>query len=317
MTFKYRALEEAIVSAVERGCRGKDVAVATSGGLDSGLIALLANEYADSVTMYTCGTSNAFDVINGQDLAERSGIPWVRAALTKGTIEDDVRGLIRATGTSDPFTVSYELQLYCVCRTADAEVVLTGQGADEYFMGCAKYVGCSRQDYEVLVRGGKDRLRDVSIPCERTIAAHFGKSLVYPYMDQQVQSIIEAIDPEELIPRDMDSRKQVLKDIAADLGYGFLAERKKKSSQYGSGTTDLIRGLAKSRNMMYNQYIAVLYDEAMGEIPQKGRGAVINARIDSVVKAQAEEVLRKRGLTPSEAIEGFYRDIIAEDRGSE
>ena len=310
MTFEHRALEDAIVSAVRKGCEGRDVAVATSGGLDSGLIALLANEYADSVTMYTCGTSNAFDVAAAEDLAKRSGIPWVRTPITKGSIEDDVRGLISATGTSDPFTVSYELQLYCVCRAAKEDTVLTGQGADEYFMGCAKYVGCSRNDFDILVRSGKERLRDVSMPCEEAIAAHFGKSLVYPYMDGTVTGILESMDPEVLIPRDMDSRKQVLKDIATDLGYGFLADRKKKSSQYGSGTTDLIRARARERNMMYNQYVAVLYDEAMGEIPVKGRGAVVNARVDSVVKAQAEEILRRRGKTPSEAIEEFYRSVI-------
>ena len=313
MTFEYRELEEAIVSAVRRGSEGRDVAIATSGGLDSGLISLLAAEYARSITTYTCGTTNAFDVVMGRDLAERSGLPWVRAPLTKGTIEQDVRDLIAATQTSDPFTVSYELQLFSVCKIAKEDVVFTGQGADEYFMGCAKYVGCSREDYEVLVRGGKERLKDVSIPCEEVIAAHFGKELVYPYMDREVLACIGKIDPEKLIPADMDSRKQVLKDIAKDLGYGFLADRKKKSSQYGSGTTDLIRAKARERNMMYNQYIAVLYDEVMHDVPQKGRGAVINARIDSVIKAKAEEILRRQGKTPSEAIEEYYLSVIEED----
>ena len=313
MDFEYAELEDRIVSAIRRECEGRDVAIASSGGLDSGLVALIANEYADSVTMYTCGTANAFDVAMAKDLADRTGIPWVRASISKSTVESDILGLISATGTSDPFTVSYELQLYCVCKTAKEPVVLTGQGADEFFMGCAKYVGCSREDYDILVKAGKDRLRDVSMPCEASIAGHFGKRLVYPYMQPEVTQCIEAMDPDALIPADMDSRKQVLKDIAKHLGYGFLAERKKKSSQYGSGTTDLIRALARDRKMMYNQYISVLYEQAMSGIPAMGRGAAIYARVDSVVKAQAEAILKKRGLTPSEAIEGFYRSIIEED----
>ena len=314
MAFRYAELEDRIVSVIRRECEGRDVAVASSGGLDSGLVAMLANEYADSVTMYTCGTSNAFDVAMARDMADRTGIPWVRAPISKGSVESDIIGLMRATGTSDPFTVSYELQLYCVCKTASEQVVLTGQGADEYFMGCAKYVGCSRGDFDVLVKAGKDRLRDVSMVCEASIAEHFGKTLVYPYMDPYVTGCIEAMDPEELIPEDMDSRKRVLKDIARHLGYGFLADRRKKSSQYGSGTTDLIRGLARDRKMMYNQYISVLYEQAMSGVPANGRGAAIYARVDSLVKAQAEAILKRRGMTPSEAIEGFYRRIIEEDR---
>ena len=38
---------------------------------------------------------------------------------------------------SDPFTISYELQLFTVCRQAGEPIILTGQGSDEYFGGCA------------------------------------------------------------------------------------------------------------------------------------------------------------------------------------
>lgn len=314
MTFEYTDLEDAILSAVRRGCEGKDVAIATSGGLDSGLLALIASRYARSVTMYTCGTANAFDVAMARDLSERSGIPLVHASISKGTVEDDVRRLISATHVSDPFTISYELQLFCVCRESRERVVITGQGADEYFMGCAKFVGCSVDDYRVLAKASQERLADVSIPCELSIASHFGKELVYPYMDDAVIGCISRIDPETIRPKDMDSRKSVLKEVARHLGYGFLADRKKKSSQYGSGTTDLIRALGRERNMMYNQYISVLYDEVMAGSEHRYRGAMINARVDSVLKEQAERILRERGITPSEAIEGLYRSIVESER---
>ena len=40
------------------------------------------------------------------------------------------------------------------------------------------------------------------------------------------------------------------------------------------------------------------------------RGAVVNARIDPFVKIEAERILMEQGLSPSEAIEGFYREVI-------
>ena len=177
-------------------------------------------------------------------------------------------------------------------------------------MGCAKYVGQSDEEFELLKNAGVERLMNVSVPCELEIAKYFGKKLVYPYLDDRVQEEVGKIDPALLVPKDMDSRKQVLKDVASDLGYGFLAERKKKSSQYGSGTTDLIRAIARERGVGYANLIAIFYDEVVYGEKQLERGAVINARIDPIVKLKAEKILMEHGLSPSEAIEKYYRSVI-------
>ncbi len=303
-------LKDSIVDIIRRSVEGKHVGVACSGGLDSGLVSAIAKEYAESVTLYTCGTTNAFDVSMAKDLSKRLNLPFVHVLITKGNIEDLIKEIVTATGVSDPFTISYELQLFSVCKEAKEDIILTGQGADEYFMGCAKYVGQTRDDFELLKNAGVERLMNVSVPCEMEIAKYFGKTLVYPYLEPSVVSEVEKLDPESLIPKDMDSRKSVLKDVAAELGYGFLAERKKKSSQYGSGTTDLIRALAKERGVGYANLIAIYYDEVVYGQKSKERGAVVNARIDPIVKLKAEKILMEMGKSPSDAIEEFYRKII-------
>ena len=134
---RYEALGNAIESAVRKACEGKEVGVAFSGGMDSGLVAALAKKYARSVTCYTCGTDDSFDVAAGKELAEKLELPWVHCRISEESIEDDIRELIMATKVSDPFTISYELQLFTVCRKAHEPVILTGQGSDEYFGGCA------------------------------------------------------------------------------------------------------------------------------------------------------------------------------------
>lgn len=313
MSFKFEALERSIVDAVRKGVEGKDVGVAFSGGLDSGLAAAIAKEYANSVTLYTCGTDNAYDVVMAKDLSEKLGLPWVHAPISKRTVEIRIRDMISATGTSDPFTISYELQLFCVCMTAKEEVIMSGQGADEYFMGCAKYVGQSDHDFEVMRDSGVERLLTVSVPCEKSIATHFGKEMLYPYLDPTVIAEVGKIDPEDLRPKDMDSRKAVLREIAVDLGHEYIAGRKKKSSQYGSGTTDVIRAVAREKGKMYNEYIASIYDEVMNGVKPSERGSVVNVRIDSVVKAEAEMILKEQGSSPAEAVEMLYRRIIADN----
>ncbi len=314
--FEYQELEDALISFIKEKVEGKDVGVACSGGLDSGLVSAIAKEFANSVTLYSCGTKNAHDVMMTKDLSERLEIPMVHAKITKGNMHGLIREMIEIAGQPDPFTISYEMPLLCVCKAAKEDIILTGQGADEYFMGCAKFVGASAEDYEVLKTASVERLLNVSVPCELKIAEHFNKTLYYPYLDISMTSLVEKIDPEILRPKDMDSRKEVLRKIAIHLGYDFIAKRPKKSSQYGSGTTDLIRGIAKENNMMYAEYIASIRDEVTyGKIPLK-RGSVINARIDPIVKEKAERILLQQGMTPSEAIEDLYRKIIQENEDS-
>lgn len=314
--FEYQELEDALISFIKEKVEGKDVGVACSGGLDSGLVSAIAKEFANSVTLYSCGTKNAHDVMMTKDLSERLEIPMIHAKITKGDMHGLIREMIEIAGQPDPFTISYEMPLLCVCKAAKEDIILTGQGADEYFMGCAKFVGASAEDYEVLKTASVERLLNVSVPCELKIAEHFEKTLCYPYLDISMTSLVEKIDPEILRPKDMDSRKEVLRKIAIHLGYDFIAKRPKKSSQYGSGTTDLIRGIAKENNMMYAEYIASIRDEVTyGKIPLK-RGSVINARIDPIVKEKAERILLQQGITPSEAIEDLYRKIIQENEDS-
>jgi asparagine synthase (glutamine-hydrolysing) len=314
MAFRYARMEQTIINAVKEAVEGKDVAVAFSGGLDSGLMSAIAKKYANSVHLYTCGTSKSHDVIMAKDLSEKLELPWTQAEISKRNVELLIKEMIAATGTTDPFTLSYELQLFCVCREAKEDVVITGQGADEYFMGCAKFVDQTDKDYEMQRDAAVERLLKVSIPCELSIAKHFGKELLYPYMSENILSGVKELTQEDLRPKDMDSRKSVIREIAENLGYPYIASRVKKSSQYGSGTTDIIRSLAREKGMFYNEYISSLCDEMFFKNNTKSRGSVINARVDSIIKVEAEKILQQLDMSPSEAVEMLYRKII-EDGG--
>lgn len=309
---RYEELGRAIEESVRSSCEGKRVGIAFSGGMDSGLLATLAKRYAKSVTCYTCGSDDSFDVAAGRELAEMLDIPWVQCRISEENIEDTVREFILATKVSDPFTISYELQLFTVCRAAGERVIISGQGSDEYFGGCASSVSDDDAEYEAIRTWGIERMMKVSMPCELSIASHFKKKLCYPYLDEEVVRRVGEIDPGELRPTSLENRKSVLKTIAADLGFPMLAHRTKKASQYGSNTTELIRGQARKKGVRYNRYIANIYESLGLRNANLLRDSAVDVRMDPILVHDAEEILERKGMTHSEAVAAFYRKMVKE-----
>lgn len=309
---RYETLGNAIESAIRRSCEGKRVGIAFSGGMDSGLLAAVASKYAKSVTCYTCGTDDSFDVAAGRELAGILGLPWVQCRISEDNIEDTLREFILATKVSDPFTISYDLQLFTVCREADERVIISGQGSDEYFGGCAKSVEDDDDEYEAVTEWGVERLMKVSVPCEMSIASHFKKRLAYPYLDEEVVRQIGLLDPDELRPKNLDDRKAVLKTVVSDLGFPVLAHRTKKASQYGSNTTELIRSMARRSGVRYNRYISRIYESLDLRNANLLRDAAVDVRMDPILLHDADEMLEKLGKTHSEVLAEVYRRMISD-----
>lgn len=156
----------------------------------------------------------------------------------------------------------------------------------------------------------------VSLPCETAIARNFRREVRYPYLDAEVLEKVGELDPALLRPRSMEDRKAVLKKVADDLGFSILAHRTKKASQYGSGTTDLIRDAARAKGVRYNRYISDIYEGLGLRNANLLRDAAVDVRLDPILLHDAEEVLRKEGVSHSEAVAMFYRRI-AEEGGLE
>lgn len=246
-------LTDLLRTVIREMVEGKDIAVAFSGGLDSGIIAAMVKEYAASVKLYTAGVADAYDVLESRSLAETLGMEWEHILITEDDLEDSIREMIGITGTVNPITLSFEIPLFYVSRSVKERYIIGGQGADELFAGYSKYIGLSEDEFKDLREADMARLFNETLAHERMVSGHFGKTVLYPYLDRRLMDAVGRIDMKDLIPGDV--RKENLRKVAESIGQPEVAAKKKKAAQYGSGAMNLFRRIAKRKGMTVNEMV--------------------------------------------------------------
>lgn len=253
---------------IEEMVSGKDIAVAFSGGLDSGIVAAVAKEYANSVRLYTAGVENAYDVVASEELSRTLGIEWEHISISDADLEQNVREMISVTGTVNPITLSFEIPLFYVSKSARERYIIGGQGADELFAGYSKYIGLSENDLKDRMEADMVNLLNVTLVHERAVSEHFSKTIFYPYLDRRVMDVVGRIDMKDMIPGEI--RKENLRKVAEAIGQPEVAEKKKKAAQYGSGAMNLLRKISKQKGLTVNELITELCNECDRERSEQG-----------------------------------------------
>jgi asparagine synthase (glutamine-hydrolysing) len=244
-----------IEDAVRRGTEGKDVAVAFSGGLDSGLVAAFVKKYSRSAVLYTVGAEDAYDVRMAEQMSRDLDMKWVYIPITEDNLETHIRRMIKATGTTNALTLSFETPLFYVCTECKENTVIGGQGSDEIFAGYSKYIGVDNETLAAKMTEDLEKLTGPVLAHENKVAKHFGKTILYPFLDDDVIRSVKEIDIGILKPKNAETRKSVLKEIASEMGYPFIAEKKKKAAQYGSGMIDLVHSICKTKGITFSEWV--------------------------------------------------------------
>jgi len=232
---------------------GRRVPVSFSGGLDSALVAKLCSEIADAYCI-VAGTDDSTDLKTARFSAEKLGIELREIRLDEESVIEGAREICRLTGLRDPLTISFELPTYFALRSADEDLIVTGQGADELFGGYAKYEGVAQEEFARLRREDLERALGPVDVIERGMAAHWKKEIIKPFLCNRVVSFAMALPTDAVLPAGV--RKPVVREALRELGLEEIAALPKKAAQYGSGVSDVMKKAAKGRGQTLGEMIA-------------------------------------------------------------
>ncbi|MBP2144793.1 asparagine synthase (glutamine-hydrolyzing) [Methanofollis sp. W23] len=230
-------LEAAILTAVELRATDR-TAVALSGGVDSALVAALAERPAVVV-----GLEDSHDHRLALELASACGIECEAVTVTMPEVEEALREAVGLLGAPNPVDASIAATEVFVARWARDQGyprVLTGQGADELFGGYARYL----ESPDLAAALEHDRL-DLprQVARDRAVASSYGTAFSPPYLDLRVVAAARALPVSSLIKGEV--RKLPLRTIAAEHIPREFAMAEKKAMQYGSGIWKTIQKLAR------------------------------------------------------------------------
>ncbi|MFH0962071.1 MAG: asparagine synthase-related protein [archaeon] len=234
-------IAELIKSAVEKSVSGlKKATVAFSGGVDSAIVAKIASEKA-KIDCLAVGVEGKFE--QAEKAAELLGLP-LRKIRFKATLPT-VRTVQRIIKTADTFQTGIALPFYFLCKGARTREILTGQGADELFLGYRRYYACSSTEARRMQKEDIEEMWEKNGKRDSLVAASQGKVLINPFLDERL--VKEALKiPIGRKLADPENRKIVLRRVAEELGIPReIAYAPKKAIQYSSGAAREVEKLLK------------------------------------------------------------------------
>ena len=252
------AVDDAVSAALAGLADGADrsgddgLAVAFSGGVDSGLVAAAAPE----APRYVAGFEGCHDVAAARDAvaaADREGpAPDLRVVeIGHDDIRRAARAVAAATGRRNPMDVAIAVPLYLAGEAAAADGhdrLALGQGADELFGGYSK----------VAAPDGDDRVAADTVRAARTETVHTlprqlerdvpalraaGVEPVTPLLDDRVVAAALALPGDLLV--DGETRKVALRRTAAGRVPESVRVADKKAVQYGTYVSRELDRLAR------------------------------------------------------------------------
>jgi asparagine synthase (glutamine-hydrolysing) len=244
------------------------VAVAFSGGVDSSIVAVLAENVGLDVQLVSVGLEGQREVLFAEKAAEALGLPLHLQTYTVGELEQTLAEVLWLTEEPHAINACIAVPFYWLAETAsklDYPILLAGQGADELFGGYQRYLTeYSRSGAEAVEQKMFSDIENAyraNFQRDNQVCSYHGVELRLPFIDRDVVDFALRLPLRLKIDSVEDKlRKRVLRRVAHNLEIpSFMADKRKKAVQYTTGVTKALQRLAKAKNLTLREYVKKVF----------------------------------------------------------
>ncbi len=237
----YSVLRPALEEAVQRQLMS-DVpyGVLLSGGLDSSVIAAIAQKYASSqLHSFAVGLKGAPDLLAAQRAADHIGTIHHEINFTIQEGLDAIRDVIYHLETYDVTTVRASTPMYLLARAIKSlgiKMVLSGEGSDELFGGYLYFHKApnAQEFHEETVRKLKKLYLYDCLRANKSLAA-WGVEGRVPFLDKEFMDVAMRLQPADKMINRQRMEKWVLRKAFEDYLPASIAWRQKEQFSDGVG----------------------------------------------------------------------------------
>jgi len=242
----------------------KEVAVAFSGGLDSGIIAFLARNLGIDVHLVFVSLENQPEAKYAKEAAEALKLPLHIHFHSEKAVEAVIPKVLWLIEEPNPVKTSIGIPVFWTAEKASEmgfRVMLAGQGADELFGGYKRYLNDYSQYGEEFAQkkifSDTARMYKINFERDSKICNFHNIELRLPFATYQLAKFAGSLPLQLKIesPNDM-LRKIVLRRMAKDIGLShFIANKPKRAIQYATGVNKVIKRLARHKRLATKEYL--------------------------------------------------------------
>ena len=236
-----------------------------SGGLDSGLILALAQQYDRNVTAFTAVfDEHSEDVQSARNLCKELSVDLIEVPVD--LTDDIISKAIQTIEISSKAQIEIAMLCLPLAERIYAEgfrAVLSGEAADELFGGYGNFcIQASKVTSPGVVALRKSSLAKMSrgnfVRCNKAFMSS-GVECRLPFMEQELVERVILLNKEE-----SPLNKKLLKQAAQDILPGWVIKRQKDTFQGGSGVSAAIAKQVANPVKFYNNELKKKY----GYIPK-------------------------------------------------
>jgi asparagine synthase (glutamine-hydrolysing) len=237
------AIRQTLTEAVRlRMIADVPVGISLSGGLDSSIVAMLANRETEHLHSFAVGMEGSEDLAAARKMAAVLGNQHHERLYTEQEMLDALPKVIYHLESFDPALVRSAIPNFFLAEMASqyVKVILTGEGADEIYAGydyLRNYDNPEMLQKEMI--GITTNLHNTNLQRADRVAMAFGLEARVPFLDVKSVALGLGLPAEWKAHRDRPAKYLLRQAFSADLPEEITNRPKQKFSK-GAGSSDVI-----------------------------------------------------------------------------